>query len=58
MKVEGKVSFCMQFDMMSDEKRANLKGGVPKVKQVKLKIMLTEPINEFILPGGIYVKYL
>ena len=48
----------MQCKMMSNEKRANLKGGVPKVKQVKLKIMLTEPINKFILPGGTCEKYL
>jgi hypothetical protein len=42
---------------MSDEKKGSLKGGVPKVKQVKLWIMLTEPLNKFILPGGTYEKY-
>jgi hypothetical protein len=57
MQVEGKESFCMQWESMPAEKRGNLKGGIPKVKQVKLRIMLTEPINKFIGPGGTYKKY-
>jgi hypothetical protein len=48
MQVKGKESFCMQCKSMPDEKRGNPKGGIPKVKQVKLRIMLTEPNNEFI----------
>ena len=43
---------------MSDEKKQSLKGGTPKVRQVKLRIMMTEAINEFIKPGGTYEKYL
>ena len=43
---------------MPDEKRANLKGGISKVKQVKLRIMLTEPLNDFLSPGGTYETYL
>ncbi len=35
-----------------------LREGLQKVKQVKLRIMLTEPINEFIGPGGTYEKYI
>ncbi len=58
MRVEGKDSFCMQCKSMSNEKRGNLKGGIPKVTQVKLRIMLTEPINEFIGPEGTYEKYI
>ena len=50
MQVEGKESICEQCDSMPDEKRANLKGGIPKVKQVKLRIMLTEPQNDFLSP--------
>ena len=41
MWVEGKESICEQCESMPDEKRAHLKGGIPKVKQVKLRIMLT-----------------
>jgi hypothetical protein len=57
IRAHQKDSFCMQCKSMSDEKRGNLKGGIPKVTQVKLRIMLTEPINEFIGPGGTYEKY-
>ena len=54
MRVEGKESICEQCESMPDEKRANLKGGIPKVTQVKLRIMLMEPLNEFLSPGGTY----
>jgi hypothetical protein len=57
MQVKGKESFCMQCESMPDEKRGNLKGGIPKVKQVKLRIVLMEPINKFIGPGGTYEKH-
>jgi hypothetical protein len=57
MQVEGKEYFCEQCKSMSNEKRGSLKGGVPKVKQVKLWIMLTESLNKFILPRGMYEKY-
>ena len=58
MQVEGKESICMQCESMPDMKRANLKGGIPKVKQVKLRIMLTEPLNDFLSPTGTYETYL
>jgi hypothetical protein len=58
MRVEGKELICEQCENMSDEKRANLKGGVPKVRKVKLQIMLTEPLNKFLQPGGTYETYL
>jgi hypothetical protein len=58
MQVEGKESICEQCETMPEERRAYLKGGIPKVKQVKLRIMLTEPLNEFLQQGGTYEKYL
>jgi len=58
MRVKGKESICEQCESMPDEKRANLKGGIPKVKQVELQIMLTEPLNDFLSPGGTYETYL
>ena len=58
MRVEGKESICKQCESMPDEKRANLKGGISKVKQVKLRIMLTEPLNDSLSPGGTYETYL
>ena len=36
MHVEGKELICEQCKNMSDDKRANLKGGIPKVRKVKL----------------------
>jgi hypothetical protein len=48
----------MQYKMMSNEKRMNLKGGILKGKQAKLRIMLTKTINEFISPGGTDEKYM
>jgi hypothetical protein len=39
---------------MTDEQRGKLKGSSPKVKQVKLRIMLSEEMKEFIKPGGTY----
>ena len=54
MQVEGKEYICEKCKSMSNDKRGNLKGGTPKVKQVKLRIMLTEAMNEFIQPGGTY----
>ena len=44
MQVEGKECICEQCEIMSDEKKQSLKGGSPKVRQVKLRIMMTEPI--------------
>ena len=58
MRVEGKECICEQCEIMSDEKKQSLKGGTPKVRQVKLRIMMTEPLNEFIKIGGTYEKYL
>ena len=58
MQVMGKECICEQYKIMSDDKRQNLKGGTPKVRQVKLRIMMTEAINESIKPGGTYEKYL
>ncbi len=57
MQVKGKKSICEQCESMPDMKRANLKGGVPKVKQVKLQIMLTKPLNDFLSPGGTYKTF-
>ena len=45
MQVEGKEWICEQCEIMSEEKRQSLKGGTPKVRQVKLRIMMTEAIN-------------
>jgi hypothetical protein len=50
MRVKGKESICEQCENMPEERRKYLKGGIPKVKQVKLRIMLTEPLNEFLQP--------
>ena len=58
MRVEGKEWICEQCEYISEEKRRSLKGGTPIVRQVKLSIMMTEAINEFIKLGGIYEKYL
>jgi hypothetical protein len=58
MQVKGKEYFSEQCKSMSDKKRVTLKGGVPKVKQVKLWIMLTEALNVFVLPRDTYKKYL
>jgi hypothetical protein len=58
MQVESKESICEQCETMLEERRAYLKGGIPKVKQVKLRIMLTEPLNEFLQQRGTYEKYL
>ena len=49
---------CEQCETMTNDKRQNLKGGTPKVRQVKLRIMMPEAINEFMKPGGTYEKYL
>ena len=49
MRVEGKECICEQCEIMS---------GTPKVRQVKLRIMMTEAVHEFIKPGGTYEKYL
>ena len=43
---------------MTDEQRGKLKGGCPKVKQVKLRIMLSKEIKEFVKHGGTYETYL
>jgi hypothetical protein len=58
MRVEGKELICEQCEIMPEKRRAYLKGGIPKIKQVKLRIMLMEPINEFLQPGGTYKKYI
>ena len=58
MRIEGKESICEQCKNMSDDHRAKLKGGISKVKKVKLQIMLTEPLNEFLQLGGTYKTYL
>ena len=49
MRVEGKESFCGQCESMTEERRACLKGGIPKVKQVKLH--RNGPANPVSLPG-------
>ncbi len=43
---------------MTDEQRGKLEGSCPKVKQVKLQIMLSEEMKEFVKPGGTYEMYL
>ena len=58
MQVKGKELICEQCESMPDDKRANLKGGILKVKQVKFWIMLTESLNDFLSPGGTYETYL
>jgi len=52
MRVEGKECICEQCKIMTDDKQQNLKGGTPKVRLMKLRIMMTEVINEFMKPGG------
>ncbi len=58
MRLEGKEYHCTICESMTDEQRGKLKGGSPKVKQVKLRIMLREEMKEFIKPGGTYETYL
>ncbi len=58
MRDKGKEPICEQRESMPNMKRANLKGGIPKVKQVILWIMLTEPLNDFLSPRGTYKTYL
>jgi hypothetical protein len=42
---------------MSDERKSKLKRGTPRVKQVRLRIMLTEMMSDFIKPRGTYETY-
>ena len=48
----------MICESMTDEQKGKLKGGSPKIKKVKLRIMLREEMKEFIKPGGTYETYL
>jgi hypothetical protein len=57
MRLEGKEYHCTICDSMTDEQRGKLKAVCPKVKQVKLRIMLREEMKEFVKPGGTYETY-
>jgi hypothetical protein len=57
MRIEGKQYICRACENMSDEKKSKLKRGTPKVKQVRLRIMLTEMMSDFMKPGGTYETY-
>jgi hypothetical protein len=58
MQVEGKEHICRACETMSDERKSKLKCGIPRVKQVRLQIMLTETMSNFMKPGGTYKTYL
>ncbi len=58
MDVKGKEYICCECNSMPSEKLCSLKGGHPKVKKVKLRIMLTEEVDDFVCPGGTYENYL
>jgi hypothetical protein len=58
MQIEGKEYLCRVCKAMVDDKKSKLKGGMPKVKQVRLRIMLTESMSDFMQPGGTYKTYL
>ncbi len=58
MQVEGKEHICRACETMSDERKSKLKRGTPRVKQVRLQIMLTEMMSNFMKPGGTYKTYL
>jgi hypothetical protein len=58
MDVKGKEYICRECNSMALEKLCSLKGGPPKVKKVKLRIMLTEAMDDFVSPGGTYKNYL
>ena len=58
MRIEGKEYICRAYENMSDEKKTKLKRGTPKVKQVQLRVMLSETMSDFMKPGGTYKTYL
>ena len=58
MRIEGKEYICRACENMSDKKKIKLKHGIPKVKQVRLIIMLSEAMSNFMKPGGTYETYL
>ncbi len=48
----------VNVETMSDERKSKLKCGTPRVKQVRLRIMLTEMMSNFMKPEGTYETYL
>jgi hypothetical protein len=58
MLVVGKETLCGICEELTEEKRNSLKGGRPRVKSVKLRIMLTEKMTDFVKPGGTYKSFL
>ena len=55
---EGSEHRCGLCDRMNDIDKSKLKGGSPRVKNVRLRIMLTESMNEFMKYGGTYETYM
>ena len=55
---EGSEHRCGFCDRMNDIDKSKLKGGSPRVKKVRLRIMLTESMNEFMKYGGTYETYM
>ena len=55
---EGSEHRCGLCDRMNDIDKSKLKGGSPRVKKVRLRIMLTESMNEFMKNGGTYENYM
>ncbi len=49
---KGKEYLCRACEAMADD------GGMPKVKQVRLRIMLTESISDLMQPVGTCETYL
>ena len=58
IRIEGKEYICRACKNMWDAKKIKLKRGTPKVKQVRLRIMLSEAMSDFMKPGGTYGTYL
>ena len=58
MRIERKEYICRACENMLGEKKSKLKCGIPKVKQVQLRFMLTEAMSEVMMTGGTYERYL
>ena len=55
---DGKDHRCELCDHMNDNEKSKLKGGPPRVRTVRLRIMITESMKDFMKQGGTYETYL
>ena len=55
---EGSKHICTLCKDLIDNKKSKLKGGTPQVKLMKLRIMLSESMEEFMKHGGTYETYM